>query len=144
MNLKETYTKSMLKPEKDIPDFRAGDQVRVNVKIVEGDVEKSQYYEGTVIKFAGSGMDKTFTVRKTSFGTGVERIFPVNSPNILKIELVKRGKVRRTKLYYLRKLVGKESALKEKVSSTESAPAPKTAQNKKQNTPETKPAGTDA
>ena len=100
---------------KDIPAFRSGDRVSVGVKVIEGSRTRIQLFEGTVISIsAGGGIDKTFTVRKTSNGVGVERIFPFHSPNIDNIKIVKRGKVRRAKLYYLRNLTGKASRIKEK------------------------------
>ena len=99
---------------KDIPDFRPGDTVSVHTKVVEGSRERIQVFEGTVIARKGSGLKETFTVRKISYGVGVERIFPVNSPRIDKIEVVKKGKVRRAKLYYMRKLRGKAARIKER------------------------------
>ena len=93
--------------------YRPGDQVKVHFKIVEGDNERTQVFEGTVIRRRGTGLGKTFTVRKVSFGIGVERIFPIDSPKIEKIELVKRGKVRHSKLYYLRDLSGKAARIEE-------------------------------
>lgn len=97
----------------DIPDFRPGDSVRVHVKIKEGDKERIQVFEGTVIAKNRRMNRSTFTVRKISFGTGVERIFPLHSPVIDKIEVVKSGRVRRAKLYYLRHLKGKAARLRE-------------------------------
>ncbi|MGH7894227.1 MAG: 50S ribosomal protein L19, partial [Candidatus Binatia bacterium] len=91
---------------KDVPPFKPGDTVRVHVKVVEGDKERVQVFEGTVIGRAGSKNRETFTVRKTSYGVGVERIFPVNSPRIDKVEVMMRGSVRRAKLYYLRTRAG--------------------------------------
>ena len=98
----------------DIPDFRAGDTVEVNVKIVEGKTERVQMFKGVVIRRQGGGIRETFTVRKISFGIGVERTFPVHSPNIDSIKVVFRGDVRRAKLYYLRNLRGKAARIKEK------------------------------
>lgn len=98
----------------DIPDFRAGDTVEVNVKIVEGKTERVQMFKGVVIRRQGGGIGETFTVRKISFGIGVERTFPVHSPNIDSINVVFRGDVRRAKLYYLRNLRGKAARIKEK------------------------------
>ncbi len=100
--------------KKDIPEFRPGDTVRVHTKVVEGNRERIQVFEGTVIARKGGGLRETFTVRKISYGVGVERIFPVNSPRIDKIEVVRKGKVRRAKLYYLRKLRGKAARIKER------------------------------
>ncbi len=96
-----------------IPEFQSGDSIRVHVKIKEGDKERIQVFEGLVIARRNAGISSTFTVRKTSFGQGVERIFPLHSPIIDKIELVRHGKVRRAKLYYLRNLRGKAARIKE-------------------------------
>lgn len=96
----------------DIPDFKAGDTVRVHAKIIEGDKERIQVFEGVVISRANGGNRATFTVRKVSYGVGVERIFPVHSPRIDKIEVTVHGKVRRAKLYYLRELSGKAARIK--------------------------------
>jgi large subunit ribosomal protein L19 len=100
----------------DIPDFRAGDTVKVHAKIKEGDKERIQVFQGVVIRRRKGKMGATFTVRKVSYGIGVERIFPVHSPNIDKVEIVSRGKVRRGRLYYMRKLKGKAARIKEKRS----------------------------
>ena len=97
-----------------IPAFSAGDTVRVNVKVVEGTRERVQVFQGAVIRRQGDGVRETFTVRKVSFGVGVERTFPVHSPILAKIEVVTRGDVRRAKLYYLRDRVGKAAKIKEK------------------------------
>lgn len=97
---------------KDLPEFRPGDTVRVHVKIKEGDKERLQAFEGTVIAIKNKGMGRTFTVRKISFGQGVERIFPVHSKVIDRIDVVRSGRVRRAKLYYLRKLKGKAARLR--------------------------------
>lgn len=97
----------------DLPDFRPGDTVRVHVKVVEGSRERIQVFEGVVIKRRGGGISETFTVRKISYGVGVERTFPLHTPKIAKIEVVRRGKVRRAKLYYLRNLRGKKARIKE-------------------------------
>ena len=99
---------------KDLPDFKAGDRIKVYVRVIEGDKERIQPFEGNVISVRGSGNNKTFTVRKISSGVGVERIFPYNSPKISKIEIVREGKVRRAKLYYLRNLSGKAARIKDK------------------------------
>lgn len=96
-------------PKKEYPPFRVGDTIRVHYKIVEGEKERIQPFEGIVIRIRGSGTGKTFTVRKESYGVGIERTFPYYSPNIEKIEIVKYGKVRRAKLYFLRKYKGKEA-----------------------------------
>jgi large subunit ribosomal protein L19 len=98
----------------DIPDFAPGDTVRVHVKVVEGNRERIQVFEGTVIGRRGKGSQETFTVRRISYGVGVERIFPVHSRRIEKIEVVRKGEVRRAKLYYLRDLQGKAARIKEK------------------------------
>lgn len=98
----------------DIPEFRAGDTVKVHVRVVEGGRERIQVFEGVVIARDGSGIRSTFTVRKVSFGVGVERVFPVHAPILQKIEVVRRGDVRRAKLYYLRQRAGKSARIKEK------------------------------
>ncbi|GAB7388118.1 50S ribosomal protein L19 [Bacillaceae bacterium] len=98
----------------DIPEFRSGDTVRVYVKVIEGQRERIQMFEGVVIKRRGSGLSETFTVRKVSYGVGVERTFLLHSPKIDRIEVVRRGKVRRAKLYYLRERTGKAARIKEK------------------------------
>ncbi|MGQ9476702.1 MAG: 50S ribosomal protein L19 [Actinomycetota bacterium] len=98
----------------DIPDFRPGDTVKVHVRVVEGNRERLQVFQGVVIARKGGGTRETFTVRKVSFGVGVERTFPLHSPIIAKIEVVSQGKVRRAKLYYLRERVGKKARIKEK------------------------------
>lgn len=98
----------------DMPDFNPGDHVKVHVRVIEGDKERIQPFEGDVISVRGSGLTKTFTVRKISSGVGVERIFPFNSPQIAKLELIKEGNIRRAKLYYLRKLSGKAARIKTK------------------------------
>jgi len=97
----------------DVNDFKVGDIVKVFFKIIEGKHERVQIYEGLVIAFKNSGIGKTFTVRKNSYGVGVERVFPLNSPRIDKIEVVRPGKVRRSKLYYIRDKVGKAAKIKE-------------------------------
>lgn len=99
---------------KDLPNFRAGDNVKVNVKVVEGTRSRIQVFQGVVIARKGGGIGETFTVRKVSFGVGVERTFPLHSPTVESIELVSRGDVRRAKLYYLRKLRGKAARIREK------------------------------
>jgi large subunit ribosomal protein L19 len=99
--------------KKNIPEFRPGDTVRVHIKVVEGDSERVQMFEGTVMLRRGQGEMQTFTVRKISFGVGVERTFPLNSPHIEKIEVMKTGKVRRARLYYLRNLSGKAARVNE-------------------------------
>jgi large subunit ribosomal protein L19 len=110
---------------KTIPDFQPGDTVLVNVKVVEGDKTRVQAYEGVCIGRSGRGLNKNFTVRKISYGEGVERVFPLYSPMIDSIELIRRGKVRRAKLYYLRGLRGKKARISEAqgTSGTEGAEA---------------------
>ena len=100
--------------KKDRQAFQAGDQVRVHVKVIEGEKERTQVFEGTVIRRRGEGARASFTVRRISYGVGVERTFPVHSPRIDRVETVRRGRVRRSKLYYLRGLAGKAARLKEK------------------------------
>jgi len=109
--------------KKDIPDFRPGDTVEVQVKIVEEGKTRLQSFEGIVIARRGSGLGETFTVRKISFGEGVERVFPLHSPAIEKIIPVKRGGVKRAKLYYLEKRVGKATKIEEKFETETDAPA---------------------
>ena len=98
----------------DVPDFRAGDTVKVHVKVIEGSRSRVQVFQGVVIRVHGSGIGRTFTVRKVSFGIGVERTFPLHSPIFESIEVVTRGDVRRAKLYYLRDLRGKKAKIKER------------------------------
>ncbi|NOY88693.1 MAG: 50S ribosomal protein L19 [FCB group bacterium] len=105
----------------DFPFFKSGDTLRVHVKIKEGDKERIQVFQGTVISRRGGGMGATFTVRKNSSGIGVERVFPLHSPNISKIEKVRSGAVRRKKLYYLRNLTGKSARIKEQLSDNHPA-----------------------
>lgn len=112
MNIIDELEKQQLRD--DIPEFGPGDTVRVQVKVVEGGKQRLQMFEGIVIKRQGSGVRETFTVRKLSHGVGVERTFPVHSPNLDKIQVVRRGDVRRAKLYYLRERRGKASRVKEK------------------------------
>ena len=104
-----------------IPDFSVGDTVRFKVRVVEGSKERYQPFQGTVIQRRGGGVHATFTVRKISGGIGVERVFPVNSPNISDIEVISRGRVRRAKLYYLRKLTGKKARVTARRESKEKA-----------------------
>lgn len=99
--------------KKDIPEFRPGDTVKIHLKVVEGGRERIQVFEGVVIKRRGGGMRETFTVRRISYGVGVERTIPLHSPRIDKIEVVRRGKVRRARLFYLRGLRGKAARIKE-------------------------------
>ena len=111
MNLIEQIEKDQLKS--DLPDINSGDSVKVNVKVSEGNRERVQTFEGVIISINGVGINKTITVRKLSFGVGVERIFPVNAPIIESIEVIRKGKVRRSKLYYLRERIGKSAKIKE-------------------------------
>ncbi|MGE5680849.1 MAG: 50S ribosomal protein L19 [Bacillota bacterium] len=110
-NLKE-FVADQIKT--DLPAFNPGDHIRVHVRVIEGDKERIQPFEGDVISIRGGGLSKTFTVRKISSGVGVERIFPMNSPKIAKIEVLKQGDVRRAKLFYLRSLAGKAARIKTK------------------------------
>ena len=105
----------------DVPDFRAGDTIKVHVNIIEGTRSRVQVFQGVVIRRHGGGVGETFTVRKVSFGVGVERTFPVHTPIIDRIELVTRGDVRRAKLYYLRNLRGKAAKIKEKREASPSS-----------------------
>src|SRR6201996_7458049 len=102
----------------DVPDFRPGDTLKVHVRVIEGNRERIQVFQGVVIRRQGGGVRETFTARKVSFGVGVERTFPVHSPIVDHIELVTRGDVRRAKLYYLRELRGKKAKIKEKRDAT--------------------------
>lgn len=113
MDAIKLMTEGMVKEAQ--PQIRVGDTVRVHVKIREGERERVQAFEGTVIARKGSGVSETFTVRRVSYGVGVERVFPVNSPNVAKVETVRYGKVRRSKLYYLRDRVGKAAKVKEQI-----------------------------
>lgn len=128
----EKVTRSFLRT--DIPPFRVGDQVRVDVKIVEGDSERVQAFEGVVLRKRGHDVSTTFTVRKISFGVGVERTFPVHSPRIEKLTVLRSQKVRRARLYYLRDLAGKAARLE---TTDQKAAAPK-ADGKKASSTETK------
>jgi large subunit ribosomal protein L19 len=121
-------------PRRDLPPFRPGDTVRVHVNITEGDKQRIQVFEGVVLRRRGHGPSSTFTVRKMSYGVGVERIFPVESPSVTKVEIKARGHVRRARLYYLRELRGKKARLRSKVrdlsgliSEEERDPTPATA-----------------
>lgn len=112
MNIIEALDQEQLRS--DIPEFRAGDTVKVYVKVVEGTRERVQLFEGVVISRSGSGIREMFTVRRISYGIGVERTFPVHSPRLEKIEVARRGIVRRAKLYYLRNLTGKAARIRER------------------------------
>ena len=113
MNLIEKLNQENMKPE--LPQMNVGDTVRVHVKIKEGSRERIQVFEGTIIAKKHGGVEQTITVRRLSYGVGVEKVFPVHSPNIVNVETVRRGKVRRAKLYYLRDRVGKAAKVKEKI-----------------------------
>lgn len=116
MNLIKTLENEQMEKlakKADFPEFKAGDTVRVHAKVVEGDRERIQVFEGVCIARKNDGLNSTFTVRKISFGEGVERVFPVYSPNVAKVEVSRRGKVRRSKLYYLRSLRGKAARITE-------------------------------
>ncbi len=114
MDIIETLEKEQMeKLKKDIPDFKAGDTLKVHCKIKEGDRERIQIFEGVCIARNNDGLNSSFVVRKISFGEGVERIFPLYSPNVAKIENVRSGKVRRSKIYYLRRLFGKAARIAE-------------------------------
>ncbi len=125
MNLMQKIQAQQIKPAQG--DFKVGDTVKVHFKIVEGKTERIQIYEGLVIAMKNSGIGKTFMVRKISYGVGVERVFPINSPRVEKVEVVRSGKVRRAKLYYIRSKVGKKSKVKLLLPTTrkeEAAAAP--------------------
>ena len=113
MDVIKELTADMLK--KDAPEILIGSTVKVQVRIKEGEKERIQVFEGTVIAKNNSGIAETFTVRRVSYGVGVERVFPVHSPNVAKVELVRKGKIRRAKLYYLRDRVGKAAKVKERI-----------------------------
>lgn len=114
MNLIESLESEYMKNQEDIPDFGPGDRVRVDIRVVEGEKERTQMFEGTVIRRRGSGLNETFTLRRVSFGVGIERTFPLHSPRIENIEVIRYGSVRRAKLYYLRDRVGKSARIKER------------------------------
>ena len=113
MNLLQALTSQYMKPE--LPEMNVGDTVRVHVKIKEGARERVQAFEGTIIARKHGGIEESITVRRLSYGVGCEKVFPVHSPNIVKVETVRRGKVRRAKLYYLRDRVGKAAKVQEKL-----------------------------
>ena len=117
MNILDAVDAASLR--KDIPQFRAGDELKVHVRVIEGSKSRLQVFQGIVIRRQGDGVRETFTVRKVSYGVGVERTFPVHTPVIEKIELVKKGEVRRAKLYYLRDLRGKAAKIREKRDGVE-------------------------
>ena len=111
MNIIETLEREQLR--NDIPEFRSGDTVRVHVKVIEGKTERIQVFEGVVIARRNHGLRETFTVRRTAYGVTVERIFPIHSPRVASIKLVRQGRVRRAKLYYMRERFGKAARIKE-------------------------------
>ena len=113
MDLMKALTSQYMKEE--VPQFNVGDTVRVHVKIKEGSRERVQVFEGTVIGKKHGGIEESFTVRRLSYGVGCEKVFPIHAPNIVKVEVVRKGKVRRAKLYYLRDRLGKAAKVKEKV-----------------------------
>ena len=113
MNLLQTLTSQYMKPE--LPEMNVGDTVRVHVKIKEGSRERVQVFEGTIIAKKHGGIEETITVRRISYGVGCEKVFPVHAPNIVNVETVRHGKVRRAKLYYLRDRMGKAAKVREKV-----------------------------
>lgn len=108
------FVHEQMSPERNFPEFFPGDNIVINYKIIEGDKERVQAFRGDVIQISGHNGTRTFTVRKMSNGVGVERIFPFSAPNIVDIQVLKRGKVRRARLFYLRDLVGKKARIKEK------------------------------
>ena len=129
MNILDVVDAASLR--KDVPQFRAGDELKIHVRVIEGNKSRLQVFQGIVIRRQGDGVRETFTIRKVSYGVGVERTFPVHTPVIEKIELVKKGEVRRAKLYYLRDLRGKAAKIREKRDGVEgygdgilSTPAP--------------------
>ena len=111
MDLIKAFTNEQLKTE--VPEINIGDTVRIHNKIVEGTRERIQMFEGTVIAKNGGGISETFTVRRISYGCGVEKVFPIHSPNVVKVDIIRYGKVRRATLYYLRDKIGKDSKVKE-------------------------------
>ena len=117
MNILDAVDSASLR--KDIPQFRAGDELKISVRVIEGNKSRLQVFQGIVIRRQGDGVRETFTIRKVSYGVGVERTFPVHTPVIEKIELVKKGDVRRAKLYYLRDLRGKAAKIREKRDGVE-------------------------
>jgi large subunit ribosomal protein L19 len=130
MNVLQTLEQEQVKKlveGRAVPDFRAGDTVRVGIKVIEGERERVQTFEGVCIGRKNSGVNSNFTLRKISYGEGVERVFPLYSPRITAIEVVRRGKVRRAKLYYLRGLTGKAARITERARDSVGAPAAETA-----------------
>ena len=126
MNLVEEYSSKQMKPTAELPKFNIGDTVRVHFRIVEGDKERIQVFEGVVIgRNGGTSSNAMFTVRRVAFGEGVERVFPLHSPRVAKVEVTREGHVRRAKLYYLRDRMGKAARVKAKQRSTKATSAPK-------------------
>ncbi len=117
----EKFEKDYTKKGKDVPQFEIGDLVKVHHKIVEGGKERTQVFQGVVIARKGGGINETFTVRKVSFGIGVEKVYPVHSPRVDKVQVVRHSKVRRAKLYYMRALSGKSARLKERIVISDKA-----------------------
>ena len=114
------FVHEQLSTKKEFPAFKPGDNVTVNYKIIEGNKEREQNFQGVVLQRRGAGITETFTIRKMSGGVGVERIFPVNSPKIVKIDVNKRGKVRRARIFYLRDMVGKSARIEERRNTAKS------------------------
>ncbi|MDR2793933.1 MAG: 50S ribosomal protein L19 [Treponema sp.] len=127
MNEIRAIEESQMKKEVDV--FNVGDTVKVHFKIIEGRTERIQVYEGLVIAMKNAGVSKTFIVRKNSYGVGVERIFPLHSPRVVKVEVTRHGKVRRAKLYYIRTKIGKSAKIKERLVKKQAAPAGTTTPN---------------
>jgi large subunit ribosomal protein L19 len=115
MDALKKIAEGSLKSQENMPKFEVGDTVKIGVNIREGDKERVQMFEGTVIAKKGSGVAETFTVRRVSYGVGVERVFPIHSPNVVSVQVVRKGRVRRSKLYYLRNRVGKAAKVKEQI-----------------------------
>ena len=134
MNVAERVEAKYLK--KDVPAFGIGDTVQVGLKVVEGDRERTQTFEGTVIRRHGRGLQSTFTVRRISYGEGVEKVFPIHSPVIQRIEVVRKGAVRRSKLYYLRKRTGKRARVDEAARPMRKSTKAKTAAPAKESPPD--------
>ncbi|MDR2783508.1 MAG: 50S ribosomal protein L19 [Treponema sp.] len=127
MNEVRAIEKAQMK--KEVDEFNVGDTVKVHFKIIEGRTERVQMYEGLVIAIKNAGVGRTFIVRKTSYGVGVERIFPLHSPRVVKVEVTRPGKVRRAKLYYIRTKVGKSARIKERLVKKQTASAKTTPHN---------------